>query len=379
VLYFLYFGALGGYWTYLNVYYQQIGLSGTEIGLINTIAPLVAIFAATMWGIVNDRIGRPKVVLRIALPGVIASCFGLSLVTNFALIILFACLLSFFISAIIPLLDNTTLRLLGDEKAQYGKYRVTGSIGFIITSLVSGYVYEITGLDAIFYTYMIAMALFLIASMFLPDERVHISGSMRGGLNEMIRQPGWMVFALSALLLWVANNGVMIFMSITVKELGGTASLIGIVWMASALTEIPVMLSSDRLLRRFGSTILLIVSLSLFTLRGVLLALMPSPEWAPWIASLGGLSFSLFWISSVNYANESAPDHLKNTAQGLLFSIMNLGGMLGSLSAGWMYDNLGFRGLFWSMTGIAASGLGLFILGRFVLKNRESKENLITE
>ena len=58
VLYFLYFGALGGYWTYLNVYYREIGLSGMQIGLVNTLSPLVSIFAATMWGMVNDRLGR---------------------------------------------------------------------------------------------------------------------------------------------------------------------------------------------------------------------------------------------------------------------------------------------------------------------------------
>jgi MFS family permease len=115
VLYFLYFGALGGYWTYLNVYYKQIGLSGTQIGLVNTISPLVSIFAATMWGLLNDRLGRPRLILRITMPGVIAACFGLSLVHNFFLIILFSCLISFFVCATIPLLDNTTLRLLGEQ------------------------------------------------------------------------------------------------------------------------------------------------------------------------------------------------------------------------------------------------------------------------
>lgn len=370
VLYFLYFGALGGYWTYLNVYYQEIGLSGTQIGLVNTLSPLISIFAATMWGIVNDKLGRPRLIFRITMPGVIAASFGLSLVHNFYLIILFSCLLSFFIAATIPLLDNTTLRLLGDESDRYGQYRVTGSFGFILTSFLSGYLYEITGLHTIFYTYMIAMALLLAASNFLPDEPVHIPGSVWGGLNTMVRQPAWVVFAVSAFLMWISNNGAMNFIGITVKELGGTESLIGIVWMASSLIEIPVMLTSDRLLRRFGSTSLIIVSLSVFTLRGVFLAMMPAPEWAPWISSLGGLSFSLYWVASVKYANESAPDHLKSTAQSLLFSIMNLAGMAGSLNAGWLYDNLGFRGLFWVTAMIAGAGLILFIAGRLVLNRR---------
>ena len=186
----------------------------------------------------------------------------------------------------------------------------------------------------------------------------------------MMRQPAWMIFAASTLLMWISNNGAMNFISITVQEMGGSERLIGIVWMASAITEIPIMLTSNRLLRRFGSTILLLIALSLFTLRGMLLAIMPSPEWAPWISSLGGLSFSLYWVASVKYANESAPDHLKSTAQGLLFSIMNLASMAGSLNAGWLYDNLGFRGLFWVTAAFAGAGLLLFLVGRFALKRQ---------
>jgi len=370
VMYFLYFGALGGYWTYLNVYYKEIGLSGTQIGLVNTLSPLVSIFAATMWGLINDKLGRPRVVLRIALPGVVLACFALSLSRDFYLLILFSCLMSFFISAIIPLLDNTTLRLLGEHSDRYGQYRVSGSIGFILVSLVSGYVYEMTGLHAIFYTYMIAMALLLAAANFLPDEPVHISGSVWSGLSAMMRQAPWVIFALSALLMWISNNGAMNFIGITVIELGGSESLIGVVWMASSLIEIPVMLTSARLLRRFGATRLIIMSLSVFTLRGALLAMMPAPEWAPWISSLGGLSFSLYWIASVKYANESAPEHLKSTAQSLLFSIMNLAGMVGSLNSGWLYDNMGFRGLFWVTALVAGAGLLLFLVGRFVLRQK---------
>ncbi|MBE0696118.1 MAG: MFS transporter, partial [Anaerolineaceae bacterium] len=182
--------------------------------------------------------------------------------------------------------------------------------------------------------------------------------------NQMIRQGAWMVFALSALLLWISNNGTMNFIGITVQEMGGSDRLIGLVWMMSAVAEIPIMFTSDRLLRRFGSTRLLITAFSIFTIRGILLAIMPAPEWAAAISMLGGVSFSLFWVSAVSYANDSAPDHLKSTAQGLLFSIMNLAGMAGSLNAGWLYDHLGFRGLYWTTAAVAAAGLVLFVVGR---------------
>lgn len=371
VLYFLYFGALGAYWSYLNVYYISIGLSGTQVGLINTISPLVSIFSATLWSMVNDRIGRPRVVLRIAIPGAILGCLGISMVTNFTLIIVFSSMMSLFITAAIPLMDNTTLRLLGARRNQYGRYRVAGSVGFILTTLTFGFIYETTGLRVIFYSYAMIMTLYVIAASFLPNDPVRISGPVLGGVNKMIRQPAWVIFAICGLLLWVSNIGAMNFLGIVVKEMGGSDVLIGVVAMASAIAEIPIMLTSDKLLRRFGSTSLLIVAFCLFTLRGALLATMPAPEWAAGISTITGLSFSLFWVASVNYANEAAPDHLKTTAQGLLFSLMNLAAVSGSLGAGWLFDHIGFRGLFWTSAAVAAAALILFVAGRIFLHRKK--------
>ncbi len=366
VLYFFYFGSIGAYWTYLNVYYKEFGLSGTQIGLVNTFGPLVSIFAATLWGLLNDRLGNPRLLVRIAVPGSILAALGLSIAQSYLAIILFSCTMALFISAVIPLMDNTTLRLLGDQRDRYGRIRVGGSVGFILTSLASGYLYDITGLRWIFYSYAVLMGLLLLVAGGLPRVAVRISGSSApfAGVGQMMRQPPWLVFAISALLLWISNNGVMNFIGITIQEMGGTSRLIGLMWMTSAIIEIPLLFTSDRLLRRFGPTTLITTAFTLFTLRGILFALMPSPEWTLPISILGGISMSLFMVSAVNYANDSAPEHLKTTAQGLLFSIMNMAGIVGSLSAGWVYDNIGFRGLFWTTAIISFTGLVVFISGR---------------
>ena len=177
VLYFFYFGSIGAYWTYLNVYYKEFGLSGTQIGLVNTFGPLVSIFAATLWGLLNDRLGNPRLLVRIAVPGAILAALGLSIAQSYLVIILFSCMMSLFISAVIPLMDNTTLRLLGDQRDRYGRIRVGGSVGFILTSLASGYLYDITGLRWIFYSYAVLMGLLLLVAGGLPRVAVRISGS----------------------------------------------------------------------------------------------------------------------------------------------------------------------------------------------------------
>lgn len=370
VLYFLFFAGIGAYFTFINVYYNQIGLSGTQIGLVNTIAPLVGIFAATVWGLLNDRLGNPRVLLLMAGPGVIASALLLATAHTFEAIVLFAAVLSVFNSAIGPLMDNTTLRLLGERRGQYGQYRVAGSVGFILVSASVGYLFERTGLHALFYVYAAIMALFVLAAVRLPTQRIRLAGSLWGGLSQMIRQPAWLLFAVSATLLWISNNGTLNFIGITLKGMGGADSLVGLVSMMSAVAEIPIMLVGGWLLARVGHTRLLIAAFILFILRSALLAIMPAPEWAIGISILSGLAYSFFWISSVAYANDSAPEHLKATAQGLLFSILNIANMGGSLSSGWLFDQTGPRGMFWGMVGFAAAGLLIFVVGRLAFGRR---------
>ncbi len=360
VLYFFYFAGVGAYWSFINVYYKSLGLSGTQIGLVNTAAPLVAIGAATLWGVLADRLGQPRKVLAIALPGVILSALALSTVRPFGLIVLFACLLALFNSATIPLLDNTTLRLLGERRGQYGRYRVLGSFGFILTSLGAGYLYDLTGLTWIFYVYAAILALMLLAAFGLPGQPVRLAGgSVWRGMGQMIRQPAWVLFAVASILLWMSNTGSMNFLGITIEDLGGAKRLIGLASMMAAVTEIPILLNSERLMARFGPVRLQVAAFAAFIVRGALLAIMPSAGWAVPISALGGAAFSLFWISAVTYANDSAPDHLKTTAQALLFALLNLAGMAGSLVSGWLYDTTGHSGLFWATALFAALGLGV--------------------
>lgn len=372
VLYFLFFSGIGAYWTFINVYFNSIGLTGTQIGLVNTLAPLVGIIAATLWGIFNDRLGNPRLLLLIAAPGTVAASLLLSTAHTFGAILACAGLLAFFNSAFLPLMDNTTLSLLGERRGQYGQYRVAGSFGYILTTLVVGWAFGLTGLHALFPTYAGIMILFALASTRLPSQPIRMTGSLLGGLGQMVRQPAWLLFAVSVTLLWISNNGTMNFIGITVKEMQGSDFLIGLVSMASAIAEIPVMLSGERLLHRLGHTRLLVTAFILFTVRGALLALMPTPEWAVAINLLGGLSFALFWTSAVVYANESAPAHLKSTAQGLLFSILNIANMAGSLSSGWLFDQVGYRGLFWGMAAISLTGLVVFSAGRLFFRRRGS-------
>ena len=115
-----------------------------------------------------------------------------------------------------------------------------------------------------------------------------------------------------------------IFLGILIKEIGGSNALVGKAFSLGALTEIPIMLFSATLLRRFSPRVMLGFAYLLYIIRLFLFSIIPSITWVLPLNLLHGISFGLYWIATVAIANEIAPDSLKGTAQGALMSVLYL-------------------------------------------------------
>lgn len=372
LLYFFFFAGQGIFFTFVNVYYNGIGLTGIQIGLLNTVGPLVGMISSPIWGMISDRTGKTRRVLLTAVAGVILASLALSSTTTFVLIVPIVAVFALFNSTIMPLIDSTTLSLLGDHRERYGAQRVWGTIGFMITSAGVGIVLEQIGLRFLFVGYAITMAMLMISLVWLPERRVQLGTPLLRGMGLMVRQPHWLLFVSSLGILGLATAGMSNFLSLMVKQMGGSDSLIGIMWTIAAIVEAPVMLFSAPLLRRFGARNLIVVAIFAYALRMLLYGFLPAPEWAAAVNMLGGLSFGLYWISAVTYANELAPDNLKATSQGLLVAVTSLSMMLGAIFSGWLYDLIGPFMMFRVLALCCVVAGVLYGVGRMVLNRRAS-------
>jgi MFS family permease len=162
----------------------------------------------------------------------------------------------------------------------------------------------------------------------------------------MVRRPLWVVFAASTFLTWLSVSGMVTFIGITIKSMGGSDSLVGLAWTAAAAAEIPIMVFGSWLLRKTGPARLVMLSFSAYALRMFLYSVAPAPGWIPVINLLQSITFATFWIGAVNYVSGLAPDNLKTTAQSLLFSMMNLASLFGGLGSGWLFDSVGPQNMF---------------------------------
>ena len=60
VYYFVYFMNIAAFFPFLSLYLKQVGLSGTQIGIITSVGFLVMTMAQPAWGFVSGVSGRKK-------------------------------------------------------------------------------------------------------------------------------------------------------------------------------------------------------------------------------------------------------------------------------------------------------------------------------
>lgn len=368
LLYFSFFGGMGLFFTFLNVYYISIGLSGLQVGILGTIGPLVGVFSSILWGMASDRFGRPRLLFGLTALGSLGAVLALSGVREFLWIIPMVIWLSLFSSSMPSMMDSMTFRLLGNRPELFGRYRMFGTIGFVLSSALSGFLYERFGLPTLFPAFGVMLGLYFIGSFGLPNQPIALRASMLEGLGRLIRQPAWAMFAASVLVLWISATGAISFVSVAIRSMGGSDRLIGFNWTIAALVELPMMFFSAPLLKRFGAERLVSVAFIGYFLRILFYGLIPSAEWALAANVFHAFSYVPFIIGAASYANHLAPPDLKATSQGLLFAVMNLGNVFGAILGGWLYDVVGVAALFRILAFVALAGFFLFVFGRMWLR-----------
>lgn len=169
LFYFCYFAAMASFAPFLALYYRQIGLSEGQIGLLAGIPPLLGLVAAPLWGGLADATQQHKRLLSLTVIGAASAVALLSQVTTLPWLLAAVVLYAFCNNPIMPLVDNAVLLLLGDRKAEYGKHRLWGAVGWGVTAIVLGALIESAGLQWAFLS-----ALLFLAGCFYAAQKLEI-------------------------------------------------------------------------------------------------------------------------------------------------------------------------------------------------------------
>lgn len=356
--YFAFFAALGTLSPFLNVYLSENGLSGTEIGAIASIPPLVALAAGPFWSAIADRWHAQQRVLALLAAGAGTLSLALLWVHSFLGVMLIMAIFIFFRAPISAILDGTVMGLVSRYGISYGKQRTWGSIGWITASFAAGFAGQMIALEAIFWVHAVLLGLLCtVLSLQLPVEKIREPVNYLAGVKQLIRLPGY-----RALLVFMAAFGAgsasnFNFMGLHILALGGSVGLIGIANATNSIPEIPGMFWGDSWLKRFGARRLIIVGGAGFVLTWFLFGIATEAWQFPLITPLIGLFFATSWVALVNFANDSAPKGMRASAQGIANAAMGgIGSAGGAFISGVLWDSYGGEVVFLVAAGIMALG-----------------------
>lgn len=348
-LYYLtYFINIGVFFPFLNLYLRKIGLSGSQIGIITAVGLLLAAIGQPAWGFVADAFGTRKRILQLNLFLSLICILLLSFQRNF--LILFALLVLFrFIRS--PLMRIVDTAALDQSHISYGRMRLWGSVGFGSAVILAGNLFQKTTLDNFFYAFaLVGIVCLLLSFSFPPDIKKKNRSLTKHKLSILVKDHTFLFFLVFSFLVGVPRSMNSTFFSIYLDELGAGEGLIGLAWAAASFSNIGIFFYSDRLLKKFGSTRLLIFGALLFGIRWLLYACISNPFFVLAIQPIQGASFALFYSAGVTFVSEAAPSELQVTGQGMFgaFFTFGLSGIAGSLLGGLIMDELGI----WAMYGI---------------------------
>ncbi|HEX3032310.1 MAG TPA: major facilitator superfamily domain-containing protein 6 [Bacillota bacterium] len=354
VYYFCYFMIVAGFMPYLPVYLRRIDVSGVEIGALMGIGSLVMIFAQPFWGIVSDHFQAQLRVLRVTLVGAMLAVLLFTLTTKVWILGLITILYMIFQTAHVPISDSIALTYLRNSSNEgFGSIRLWGSLGFSVAVVLMGYVFSDNGILRIFYWSCGLYGVALVTTLGLPTAAPQPRAKIGKLAWHMLKNRRFLVFVGFTCLVQITFNAYNTFFSIYFTGLGATSGMLGLAWMLSALSEIPVFYFGEQLRRRFGNLGLLRFAATVYGIRWLLYAVLKSPELVLASQVLQSISFGVFYLAAVNYVADITPPELITTGQSLFAAVTyGIGSALGSLVGGLLYQQLGLTGMFYSLSGL---------------------------
>lgn len=375
--YFFFYGAIGCLLPYIPLYYQHIGLTGEQIGLLMGLGPIVLLGSGPLWGAIGDRFNLHRWLLPIASAGAIVPIFFIPLTDNLTFLILLTIVQSFFATAIGPLMDSAALEIAASSGASFGQLRLGGSIGFTIISVAMGWLLTRVSLVWLFYSYMICMALAALVALPLPARQHYWNAPMRQGFRTLLGQPPLAFFLAAAMLIGVSASAVQFFFPLYMQSIGGDSNLVGIAGAVAAFSEMPIMFFANGVLRRVGGLWAgVALGTAAYTVRWIALSWAATPMAVMAVQALHGVSFGLFVISAVAYVESQAPPGLSATAQSLFIAATwGLGAMTGAFGGGIIFERFGPTVLF-QVAGVTTLLALVFLFASRFLTERAARSAL---
>jgi len=366
--YFFYFASLGALIPYWNPYLQSLGFSDADIGELMAVIMLTKVISPNIWGWIADHTGKRMAIVQLASLLSIVCFVGVFFGQSFWWIAIVMASFSFFWNASLPQFEATTMNHLGDNTYRYNSIRIWGSVGFIITVMYLGYLFEpekpavmgenfgmlfedlrvyelvFTSIYLAPYSVLPIVLMILFVGIWLTSTIVPESAAGHLALNkkplfEILKRREVFYLLLVVFLVQASHGPYYIFFTRYLKEWGYSSGEIGLYWALGVAAEIVIFVFMQRLLRCYSIRHLMLVAILLSVIRWIILATFPQHSSAIFSSQLfHAASFGMMHALTIVLIHRYFTGRDQGRGQALYSSIsFGLGGAIGSLFAGYLF------------------------------------------
>ncbi|MBD3413324.1 MAG: MFS transporter [Candidatus Aminicenantes bacterium] len=348
---FLQYAIWGAWAPVLSEYLiNDLGFSGTQVGVIYSLLPLATILSPFLGGQIADRyFPTEKVIAFLQLSGG-ALLIYTSFVSDYSTMMWLIFLYSLLYAPTLALTNSIAFINLKDSEKEFGTIRVWGTIGWIAAGLLlaswrmladSQHILALTG-DTL-----------MLAGVFSVIMGFQSFGLPHTPPKKEVKKPWAFLEAIKML----KDNNLAIFIGITFivatelqfyyiltapyltsGRIGIKSTMVSGVMVIAQVAEIFVMAALlPYFLPKFGIKKTMIIGVLAWPLRYIIFVI-GQPVWLV-IASLSlhGFCYVFFFTAAFIYIDKVAPKDIRASAQSLIAIVtLGLGNFLGSLFAGWI-------------------------------------------
>lgn len=355
VVWFFYFAGIGIFNPYAPLWFKELGFSTLAIGGLASLQSWTRVAAPYAWGWLGDRSGHRVRMVRWAAALTLLSATALLAARGYTAVAVVTVALFLANGGIVPLCEATLSSHLntasGMDTRRYGRIRMWGSLGFVVTVLAGGALLERFGIGGFPVLVVVVLAALMAATLRLPDQRDASPTAHAGaGVLAVLRRPEVAWFFASVFFTVLAHASLYAFFSLYLDALGYAKWVVGALWAVSIAVEV-----------------------LFFWFQGPLFGRMAPYRWLQWAALLSALRFAVtaafgaHWtalvaaqaLHAVTFAAQHAAcivlihRHFPGTLRGrgqALYSVLGYGlsGVAGGFGGGWLSTRFGFPAVFWA-------------------------------
>ena len=350
-----YFAHIGFFNPYLPLWLQDMGLSLFAISVLTSVQASTRLLAPYGWGWLSDHTGERVKLLRYGATAALLVSAGLWFHWGVAWVAAVLFVMFMHTSAMMPMSEAAMAHLVSSggtfDAKRYGRVRLWGSFGFLLTVLLAGAWFEHFGMGHFPLWTTLSLLAIALSAWRMPDLKESVSpNEIKSPVLLILKQKPVQWFFLAIFFHVLSHMGIYVFFSLYLDSLGYSKTVIGLMWAVSVVMEIGWFFTQSRWLPLLSLTAWLVLCAAVMMVR-MLLTVGGAEFWPVLLMAqaLHALTFAAHHSVCIALLSHHFPGTLRGRGQAL-YTVLGYGltGILGGLAGGALSTRLGLPSVFWA-------------------------------